>query len=215
MRPKMPLDVSDFLPPLEFLIRPLLLTALAALALLSTGRALSAQDPAAIALATLPLPQELRAEATVVRLVGGRPDTLRAGHNAMVCLADDPADTLIDVRCYHARFVPLIYAARRLRTAGTPDSALDRLIRQEIAAGRLTLPSQPTAGYRVLGPLRAYHPGTNTMGPELDRWQSLHWPFATPATIGMVETESGAEPYLMAGGTWWAHVMIMQKPLRY
>lgn len=64
----------------------------------------------------------------------GRPDTLRTGSNPVVCFADNPADSLVDVRCYHAAFVPLIYAARRLGGATLEDSALDRRMREEIRA---------------------------------------------------------------------------------
>src|SRR5690348_5810149 len=97
----------------ESLIRPILLAVLAS-ALGANPQPSHAQDSAAVvALATLPLPLPLRAAATVVRIRAGRPDTVRAGTNAQVCFADDPADTLVDVRCYHSAFVPLIYAARQ------------------------------------------------------------------------------------------------------
>lgn len=179
------------------------------------GRDLVGQEKAsAIALATLPLPADLRAGATVVRVRDGRPDTLRAGTNPMVCFADTPADTLVDVRCYHTTLVPLIYRARQIGGPSLQDSTLDRRMRAELQAGRLVLPA-PTAGYRILGPLRAYDASSNTIGPELDRWQSLHIPFATSLTTGLGESENGSEPYLMSGGTWWAHVMIMEQPLRY
>lgn len=176
-----------------------------------------APDSAAtLAMATLPLPPQLRGGASVVQLgPHGHPNTLRAGTNPMVCFADNPADTLLDVRCYHAAFVPLIYAARRLGRTSLADSTLNARILEEIQAGRLTLPSHPTAGYRVLGPMRSYNPTTRELGPDIDRWQSLHMPFATTGTVGISNEEHGAEPFMMAEGTWWAHVMIMQAPLRY
>jgi hypothetical protein len=167
-----------------------------------------------VATAILPLPPALREGATVVRLRrGGVPDTIRAGTNPMVCFADTPADTLLDVRCYHSVFVPMIYVARAL--AGVDDSTLDRTIRQDIEAGRLQLPPFPTAGYRVLGPIRGYNTAANELGPEFDRWQSIHMPFATTSGVGMVPTEIGTEPFMMSAGTWWSHVMIVQAPLRY
>ena len=46
-----------------------------------------------IAGALLPLPEQLRAHATVVRLDGSfRPEVLRKGTNGMVCIADAPND---------------------------------------------------------------------------------------------------------------------------
>lgn len=35
------------------------------------------------------------------------------------------------------------------------------------------------------------------------------------ASMGLSTTEDGIHPYVMASGTYWAHVMIMQRPLRY
>lgn len=178
---------------------------------------LHAQDPApAVAAAVLPLPEPLRPGATVVRLSrDGQVDTLRTGSNPMVCFADNPSDTLLDVRCYHSTFVPMIYAARRLGPSTRNADAMDGRIRAEIAAGRLVVPPSPTAGYRVLGPLRGYDPATGTLSSAMDRWQSIHAPFATLASMGVGDVPHGIEPYMMASGTWWAHVMIMQAPLRY
>jgi hypothetical protein len=171
---------------------------------------------AAIAAATLPLPPEARAGATVVTMsVDGHPDTLRAGTNPMVCFTDAPADTLLDVRCYHATFAPLIYAARSLYRAGLSDSAVDARMAAQIRSGALPTPPFPTAGYRVLGPLRGYDPRTGALDASMDRWQSVHMPLATTSGVGVGDVERGTEPYMMAAGTWWAHVMIMQQPLRY
>lgn len=75
--------------------------------------------------------------------------------------------------------------------------------------------SGPVAGYRILGPLRGYHAETNSTDSTLDPWQSLHIPHASASALGMVEASDGIEPYLMAAGTWWAHVMILQRPSRY
>ncbi len=192
---------------------------LASTALGSAPAAVCAQaldSAASVTAATLPLPAELRAAATVVRLShAGRPDTLRAGSNPMVCFADAPTDTLLDVRCYHQSFVPLIYESRRLHQSGLPDSAVEARMSEEIRSGTLPAPSGGTAGYRVLGPIRGYDPVTGQLGPSLDRWQSIHIPFATTETLGIGTSEHGTEPFMMASGTWWAHVMVMEQPLRY
>lgn len=68
--------------------------------LLALARPVQGQDAgSAVAAAVLPLPPELQAGATVVRLTrDGEVDTLRAGSNPMVCFADNPSDTLLDVR---------------------------------------------------------------------------------------------------------------------
>ena len=185
--------------------------------LLALARPVHGQDAGfLVAAAVLPLPPELQAGATVVRLSrDGHVDTLRAGSNPMVCFTDNPSDTLLDVRCYHTTFVPMIYASRRLAPSNRNADAMDGRIREEIAAGRLVVPASPTAGYRVLGPIRGYDPATGALSGAMDRWQSIHAPFATLASMGVGDVPRGIEPYMMASGTWWAHVMIMQAPLRY
>lgn len=191
-----------------------------ALALACAAPLLSAQEPAPtpqVTSAVLPLPPSLRDGAAVVQLgADGVPRTLRPGSNGMICLADAPGDTLFDVRCYHRDFMPAIYRRRALRFEGLDDSAAVVQMDREIREGRLIpRPWSASAGYRMLGPLADYDPAGNTAGDRIDRWQSLHLPYATAEQLGVSETEDGIQPYLMSAGTWWAHVMIMERPLRY
>ena len=67
----------------------------------------------------------------------------------------------------------------------------------------------------MLGPIHGYDAATNTTTDAIDRWQSLHILYATAADLGVAEESVGIEPYAMASGTWWAHVMILEHPLRY
>jgi len=169
-----------------------------------------------VAAAALPLPGALRAGAGVVRLDGdGQPHELRSGANGMVCLADQPGDSIFDVRCYHASFIQLIYRRRQLVARGVSESALEQAVDAEVRSGKLRLPPGPTAGYRMYGPLAGYDPATNTVASTIDAWQSIHMPYRTAASLGMPTKEDGLQPYVMASGTYWAHVMIMQSPLRY
>ena len=55
----------------------------------------------------------------------------------------------------------------------------------------------------------------NTVSDTIDAWQSVHIPYRTAASLGLPEGEDGTHPYVMASGTFWAHVMIMQRALRY
>jgi hypothetical protein len=169
-----------------------------------------------IAAAVLPLPSALRAGAGVVRLdAQGRPEEWRASRNGMVCLADQPGDSLFDVRCYHRSFIPLLYRARQLAAAGTPDSVFDATMDREIQAGRLRLPDGPTAGYRMLGPMSGLNWATGMPSDTIDAWQSIHFPYRTAEQLGLPTVEDGTHPYVMSSGTWWSHVMIMERPLRY
>jgi hypothetical protein len=98
---------------------------------------------------------------------------------------------------------------------GVADSALEGTIDAEIRSGKLPITKAPTAGYRIYGPVTGYDPARNAVSDRIDAWQSIHMPYRTAASMGLSTTEDGIHPYVMASGTYWAHVMIMQLPLRY
>jgi hypothetical protein len=163
-----------------------------------------------IAAAVLPLPEQLRAGATVVRLDSSlRPEVLRKGTNGMVCIADAPNDDLFDVRCYRDTFIPVVYRAFQLgyRVSGEKVGA-------EIKAGKLKLSDEPTAGYRCLGPITGYEASRNAVNSRVECWQSIHFPFRTAAALGLPdeadvpESQQRNTPYVMSSGTYWAHVML-------
>ncbi|MEP6689059.1 MAG: hypothetical protein ABJC36_11995 [Gemmatimonadales bacterium] len=170
----------------------------------------------AMAAAVLPLPDELRGGAGVVTLdQTGQPQVWRASVNGMVCLADPPGDAIFDVRCYHASFIPLLYRIRQLAARGVADSVLDRTLDDEIRSGKLRIARTPTAGYRMLGPVAGFDSMRVAVSDTIDAWQSVHIPYRTAAAMGLSTTEDGIHPYVMSSGTFWSHVMIMQRPLRY
>ncbi len=173
-----------------------------------------AQVPSAsqqIAAAVLPLPEVMREHATVL---GYAPDlslvTLREGTNGMVCTASRPADAEFDVRCYHESFMPVVRRMRDLHSRGVKDDEIYRTIDAEMKAKKLAIPDHPVAGYRMLGPISAYRAETNTVGPEIESWQSVHFPYKTAGEIGLPEEGQvrPTMPYVMASGTFWSHVMI-------
>lgn len=184
-----------------------------------TGGVAVAQAPSRaqqIAAAVLPLPAALRDDAGVVWLdTRGRPQEWRASRNGMICLADQPGDSLFDVRCYQASFIPLVYRARQLAAAGTPDSLFDATMDRAIQGGELHLPDGPTAGYRMLGPVSGFDWATGVADDTIDAWQSIHFPYRTAGQLGLPTDEDGIHPFVMSSGTWWSHVMIMERPLRY
>jgi hypothetical protein len=67
----------------------------------------------------------------------------------------------------------------------------------------------------MYGPISGYDATRDAVSDTVDAWQSVHMPYRTAASIGLPGREDGIHPYVMAGGTYWAHVMIMQRPLRY
>jgi hypothetical protein len=180
----------------------------------ATATAQQPQAPPAseqIAAAVLPLPEVMRAHATVL---GYAPDlslvTLRQGSNGMVCAASRPGNAEFDVRCYHESFMPVVRRLRELDSKGVKNDEVFRIIDAEVKAKKLAIPDHPTAGYRMLGPISAYQPATNAVGKEIQSWQSVHFPYKTAAEIGLPEEGqvTGTMPYVMASGTFWSHVMI-------
>jgi hypothetical protein len=169
-----------------------------------------------IAAAVLPLPEPMRSAAGVI---GYAPDlslvTLRPSTNGMVCLGAQPSAKELDVRCYHESFLPLVRRVRELHEKKLPGKEVGRTIDAEVKSGKLILPDRPTAGYRMLGPSTSYNPQTNTVGKEIYSWQSIHFPYKTAAELGLPEegTVPRTQPYVMASGTFWSHVMIEHEPI--
>jgi hypothetical protein len=164
-----------------------------------------------IAEALLPLPDALRAHATVI---GYAQDmkliVLRSGTNGMVCTTTCPGDKNFDVRCYQESFMPIVRRVRELQARGKSEHETDHVIDSEIQAKTLPLPTSPAAGYRMLGPISAYSSATNSVGKEIETWQSIHFPYKTAAEIGLPEEGKVPRtfPYVMSSGTFWSHVMI-------
>ena len=102
-----------------------------------------------IAGAVLPLPEQLRSGATVVRLDASfRPEVLRQGANGIVCIADAPNDDRFDVTVSAGdTFIPVVYRAFQLGYQVSGEK-----VQAEIKAGKLKLSPEPTAGCRCLRP---------------------------------------------------------------
>lgn len=175
-----------------------------------------------LAAAVLPLPTSLREGAGVLRWIGpARTEQLRESRNGMSCTVDDPTDDQLDVRCYHDAFWVVIRRARELRQRLPSQEAVNEQLRRESMDGEIRLPPAPTAGYRMLGPISAYDRKTHQVGPEIRKWQSIHFPFHTAEEMGLPEARElnepaspGLMPFVMSSGTWWSHVMIVHEPLR-
>jgi hypothetical protein len=114
------------------------------------------------------------------------------------------------VRCYHESFMPVIKRLKELFVQNLKDEDVNRTVDAEVRAKKLTIPDHPTAGYRMLGPMTAYNPVSNTVGKEIASWQSIHFPYKTAAEIGLPKEGEVPRtmPYVMASGTIWSHVMI-------
>ena len=103
---------------------------------------------------------------------GGKYTVLRKGSNTMVCI-DEPTEgqgrgypagaQIFWVHCYHESISAVLKRRAELRQefllAGkTADvKMLDDALDTEIKAGKLKLPSHPTMGFQMRGPLNGYN----------------------------------------------------------
>ena len=194
--------------------RCMMLAALFVSLSVGAGEELRAQAPIVspadqIAAAVLPLPEAMRAGAGVRVFASGAMVTLRPSTNGMVCTVVRPGGEDFDVRCYAEEFLKVMDRSRELER-NTPDTMVaQRRLDKEIKSGRLRLPDHPTTGYRMLGPIKAYDPRTNSVSAEIDKWQSVHFPYKTAAELHLPTERNGTMPFVMASGTWWSHVMIV------
>jgi len=168
-----------------------------------------------IRFAVLPLPEQMRAGATVMRPDStGRPVVVRRGTNGIACMRFVPGEGAWDARCYEETMFQVVLRMRELFRSGVAPHAVGPRVDAEMKAGTLKLPTHPAVGYRALGGPDAYNPATGVATPRLDIWQSIHVPFATARQLGfpdestVSDTQVTGVPFVMASGTGWAHVMI-------
>ena len=108
---------------------------------------LAAAAVAPLESATLPLPPELRASASIVSIDStGNLTTVREGTGKMMCIADQPGDDVFDARCYHRDFIPYLYRSFALGAQGLSEEQIDAKIQQEIKAGTFHMKMTPSAG---------------------------------------------------------------------
>lgn len=162
---------------------------------------------AQIAQAVLAAPDDRRDGAQVIGFENGKPVTLRPGTNDLVCVADNPAAEGISIACYHEDLDPFMARGRELTAQGvTEDKVRDQTRWDEIKAGKLTMPKEPTTLYVTTG--KSFDAATGTLAGAYTRWV-LYVPFATAATTGLPTKPAGpGAPWLMDPGTAGAHIMI-------
>jgi hypothetical protein len=160
-----------------------------------------------IAAAVLPLPDSLRAGATVLGYRTGGLERLRGGTNGMVCLTDDPAEEAFHVACYHEGLEPFMARGRALRAQGLGRAGVDSARLAEIEGGALAGPKAGLALYSVslkdvvTDPAAGLPPGTKGL-------TVIYLPYATEASSGLSTQPSREQPWLMFAGKPWAHAMI-------
>jgi hypothetical protein len=172
--------------------------------LFTPATALAASVDEQVAQAVLPLPEDLRAGATVVSYDAATGDriVLRPGTNAVECEPMNPTDGFI--RCYNKVTVPRHELEAKLHAQKKSDKEVEQAIDAAVKAGTLKLPPFGTMSYRL-----SFKEGV------IKKLWVMSVPFATPESIG-VSTVSQRDaalkgqglPWLMLAGTAGAHVMI-------
>jgi hypothetical protein len=161
-----------------------------------------------IAAAVLAAPADLRDAATVL---GYDPEghliTLREGSNEIICLADEPGDDRFHVACYHRDLEPFMARGRELRMQEAPRDEVQRIRLEEIEAGKLRMPDQPTALYSLTGPADSFDAATGTVSGASPLYV-VYIPYATPESTGLSPAPLPGVPWIMNPGTPWAHIMI-------
>jgi len=162
-----------------------------------------------VASAVLPMPEGLRAGATVLGYKeAGKLVELRKGTNGMICLADDPTAPAFHVACYHEGMEPFMARGRQLRAEGITGEQVDTVRFREAKEGKLKLPTMPAALWQMSGPPGSYDPVKN----EIKGASSLYVvyiPYATEQSTGLPAKPAPGLPWLMFPGTPKAHIMFI------
>lgn len=159
-----------------------------------------------IAAAITPLPDQLKAHATVLGYdAAGKLVTLRAGSNDMICLAPNPAAKSFHSACYHRGMEAFMARGRALRAAGVKDEQVDTIRFAEVKRGTLKVPSHPSMLYQIFGGTFDSTTAAVTGGQRL---YVTYIPFATEKSTGLSAAPSDKAPWLMYPGTPKAHIMF-------
>ncbi len=159
--------------------------------------------------AVLAAPEMYREDATVLGYnQEGRLVTLREGNNGMVCLADDLNKEGINVACYGAELEPFMARGRELAAEGKSNEEKREARKNEIEAGTLKMPSEPSMVYILAGEEKDYSAETGELLKSKIRYV-IYKPYMTGESTGLpTKPQAPGMPWLMDAGTHRSHIMI-------
>ena len=138
----------------------------------------------------------------------GKLVTLREGNNGMVCLADDPNKAGISVACYGAELEPFMARGRELAAEGKSNEEKREARKNEIEAGTLKMPSEPSMVYILAGEEKDYSAETGELLKSKIRYV-IYKPYMTGKSTGLpTKPQAPGMPWLMDAGTHRSHIMI-------
>lgn len=164
---------------------------------------------AQIKMAVLAAPQAQREQATVMGFSDkGELVVLRKGSNGMICLADDPSQKGLNVSCYHEALEPFMERGRQLKKEGKSFQEIFDIREQEVKAGKLKMPDQPSTLYVYTAPDGKFNPETGDVQDGYLRYV-IYIPYATAESTGLpLKPDFAGQPWIMDPGTHRAHIMI-------
>jgi hypothetical protein len=163
--------------------------------------------------AVLAAPASLREKAMVYGYSEkGEFIVLRKGENEMVCLADDPAQSGLNVSCYHKDLEPFMIRGRELKQDGKSFQEIFDIRELEVKSKKLMMPPQPTTLFVYTAKDEQFNRSTGEVTDGNLRYV-VYIPYATAETTGLpLKPEAPGMPWIMDPGTHRAHIMITPPP---
>lgn len=138
----------------------------------------------------------------------GKLVTLREGSNTMICLADDPTKEGISVACYGAELEPFMARGRELVAEGKSNEEKEETRKNEIEAGTLKMPTEPSMVYVLAAEEKDYSAETGELLNSKIRYV-IYKPYMTGESTGLpTKPQAPGMPWLMDAGTHRSHIMI-------
>lgn len=159
--------------------------------------------------AMLAAPSEQRAGVSVLGYsVDGTFKELKKGSNGMICLADDPTQPGLNVSCYHKDLEPFMERGRVLKKEGRSFQEIFDIREEEVKAGKLMMPKQPSTLYVFTASDENYNRTTGEVKDGYLRYV-IYIPYATAESTGLpLRPDAPGMPWIMDPGTHRAHIMI-------
>jgi hypothetical protein len=160
-----------------------------------------------IATAVLALPAPMQAGATVMGYrTADKLETLRAGKNGMICLAQFAVEKSFHISCYQEGMEPFMARGRELRAQGVKDPKVDTVRYAEVASGKIKMP-KTAALYQVFGKPNSWDPATGKL-TDVSTLLVVYIPGQTAESTGLSPVPTKIGPWIMFPGTPKAHIMI-------
>ncbi len=133
---------------------------------------------------------------------------LRKGTNNMICMGDDPSKEGISVSCYSSKLEPFMARGRELAAEGKSQEDRVSIRGEEVDAGKLEMPREPSMMYVYFGEDENYDRTTGELKDGKFRYV-VYIPYATTESTGLPDKpHAPGMPWLMDPGTHRAHIMI-------